>query len=371
MLNIVNKIKTLNRAFYASLYLVKNNFNLKKNDKKIYLDFKKGKFWQSYFFIIFSYLESGYVVFLKFNFKSFGGIANQGTTYLVSAGGYAGSSGNKTTTIYTSGGGGGAGSVGLNVIGGVGIENDITGINMWYAAGGGGHVLSTSSTTTISISSGSTWNITIGSGGASGGAIQNNTGKIGNNTSISGGFSVSTNNSLYSGQGGRGLSQYSSNGGGGPGDGVTSASGGTMTSTSGLLSGSGGAAGSLTYINASGSIIQILLPSNGGNSTTGVAGNGSNGFQGINEGYYGGGGGGGEFNQNLPISQIGGFGGTGGGGNGCFFKLDVYDSPTYITPPTNGVMNTGGGGGGGGGDPYVSGMGGSGTAIFKISIVRA
>ena len=239
-----------------------------------------------------------------------------------------------------------------------------------FAAGGGGHVLSTSSTTKIRMNSGSTWNITIGSGGASGGGQQNNPGKIGNNTSISStDFNIQTNNSLYSGQGGIGLIRYSSNAGGGPGGGVTSANGGTMSSTTGLLSGSGGAAGSLTYIDASGTIIEIIFPLNGGNSTTGVAGNGSNGFQGIDGAYYGGGGGGGELINNLPASQIGGFGGTGGGGKGVFFKWNGNSSPpTFITPPTNGIMNTGGGGGGGGDtEIYISGMGGSGVAVFKIS----
>jgi len=69
---------------------------------------------------------------------SAGGATNQGTTYLVSPGGYTGTSGYRTSTLMTGGGGGGCGSTGLDVLGGVGIENDITGINMWYAAGGGG-----------------------------------------------------------------------------------------------------------------------------------------------------------------------------------------------------------------------------------------
>jgi hypothetical protein len=255
----------------------------------------------------------------------------------------------------------------FTLVGGGGGGGGYSSYYCGYAAGGGGHILSTSSTTKIRMNSGSTWNITIGSGGASG-QVRNIPGKIGNNTSISStNFNVSTNNSLYSGQGGIGLYQYSSNGGGGPGGGITSANGGIMTSTS-ILSGSGGAAGTLTYIDASGTIVETRLPSNGGNSTTYVAGNGSNGFQGIDGGYYGGGGGGGEFINSLPASKIGGFGGTGGGGNGCFFKSNGNSAPTFIEPATNGIMNTGGGGGGGGdASIYISGMGGSGIVIFKIN----
>jgi hypothetical protein len=74
--NLMRKTKVLYRSFYAIYYLIKNRIISNKSKKNIYLDFRKGRFWQSYFFILFSYLKDNYNVYIIINFKSLGGISN-------------------------------------------------------------------------------------------------------------------------------------------------------------------------------------------------------------------------------------------------------------------------------------------------------
>jgi hypothetical protein len=225
------------------------------------------------------------------------------------------------------------------------------------AAGGGGQILNTSED--IMVIGGNVLTINIGNGGSvPGGAI----GIIGGNTSITGlSYPFSTNNSLYGGGGGQSYVNYSYKGGGGIGNNITSAVGGVYFETSGKGFGSGGAAGSLTNINASGVTTLVTLPSPGGNASNGSAGNGSNGFQGINGTYYGGGGGGGLL---YNISYIGGLGGSGGGGSGA-------NASGTSQLPVSGAANTGGGGGGGfylppPATPNSPAAGGSGIAIIRF-----
>ena len=128
------------------------------------------------------------------------------------------------------------------------------------------------------------------------------------------------NNSLYSGNGGKGISIYGGGGGGGR---------------------------------------ENNIIANGGNKIKNIAGNGGLGYlidiDDFNIGY-GGGGGGGTWDKNTANSN-GGEGKYGGGNGG-------RENGRYAT---NGINNRGGGGGGGGGGNQRNGMkGGSGIVIIKI-----
>jgi hypothetical protein len=234
------------------------------------------------------------------------------------------------------------------------------GSNGGSAAGGGGQVLNCNS---LLISSGTNLNIIIGQGGIA--PHYEHNGYIGGDTSlsISGSYTVSTDNTIYGGVGGKGVTNKSFSGGGGTLNSNNSDGGNYVISTNGIGIGSGGAAGSLTVVNNSGIITSVTKPSPGGNATNNSAGNGSDGFQGINGVYYGGGGGGGKQSNS---SYSGGKGGSGGGGNGANVN-GSSSSPTVVNP------NTGGGGGGGvsGYSPYppqiyLPASGGSGIAIIMI-----
>jgi hypothetical protein len=223
--------------------------------------------------------------------------------------------------------------------------------------GGGGQILNTSPNQSIMVTSGNVLSINVGNGGIV--PPPDSIGYFGDNTSITGLFSlaVSTDNSRYGGGGGRGLSNYSYNGGGGIGDDITSRPGGVYFVNSSTIGfGSAGAAGSLTNINTSGVISLVSKPIFSGTSAgDGTAGTGSDGFQGINGIYYGGGGGGGLYNT----SYTGGAGGLGGGGSGA---IGTSQSPVP------GTANTGGGGGGGSNStsPILPAAGGSGIAIIRF-----
>ena len=225
------------------------------------------------------------------------------------------------------------------------------------SGGGGGQVLNTSGNIPISPS---TLTITIGQGGPlpnlppfGPGVI--GTGIIGGDTSISGlPYPVSTQNSVYGGCGGLGASNYSWPGGGGTLN-IYNSDGGTYNINLGIGFGSGGAAGSLTYINASGLISLVTKPSNGDTGSGNNAGNGSSGFAGINGVIYGGGGGGGLV---YNAAYTGGLGGNGGGGYGA--------NRNGISGPPATVTNNTGGGGGGGALSIAPAAGGSGIAIIQI-----
>lgn len=228
------------------------------------------------------------------------------------------------------------------------------------SAGGGGQILNTSED--IMVTSGNVLSINVGNGGIV--PPIDSIGYLGDNTSITGLFSlpVSTDNSLYGGGGGQQEVDYSYKGGGGNGNNTTSRQGGFyFVNSSSIGFGAAGAAGSLTNINALGVISVVTLPSPGGNASNGTAGTGSNGFQGINGTYYGGGGGGGLI---YNTSYSGGLGGLGGGGSGA-------NASGISQSPVSGTVNTGGGGGGGfylppPATPISPAAGGSGIAIIRF-----
>jgi hypothetical protein len=258
---------------------------------------------------------------------------------------------------YTLVGGGGGG--------GLWSQNSLNG----STGGGGGHILNTISSRLILKNN---FLLTIGTGGLGGNNYSNpltSIGTIGIDSSITGtAFNVSTNNALYSGQGGRGEVNISWDGGGGPGGNITSAKGGTTITNPTFIApfnGTGGAGGTLTLVDSNNNI--VLPTSLGGiglnnNSTSG--GNGGDGHLGINGISYGGGGGGGA-NPNFGNTK--GLGGTGGGGNGS------QNNP--ITQAQNGQLP--GGGGGGGTDfgyggypipiPPLPGNGANGIIIIKFT----
>jgi hypothetical protein len=203
--------------------------------------------------------------------------------------------------------------------------------------GAGGYISGTGSFTAT------TYNITVGAGGASASAQGTN----------------STFNSLTAVGGGGGA------GGGAGGAGTTGGSGGggggTTGSTSGLASSASGQgfAGGNAYYDGS----NTRRGGGGGGATTvGVAatsstngaGNGGTGLTSSISGsslvYAAGGGGGGH-----GADSAAGLGTTGVSGNGG----------STAANPTNGTVNRGGGGGGGGGDRNVIGAGGSGIIIVR------
>jgi hypothetical protein len=230
------------------------------------------------------------------------------------------------------------------------------------AAGGGGHVLNTDSPRLVSKNN---FTLTVGDGGLGGISFSDGNGKIGTDSLIQGNsFIISTTNSVYSGQGGRGLIDASYEGGGGPGNSSspqTSATGGTYDTNYG--NGTGGAGGTLTLVDSTNNIITpITLGDNGQDSQLNSGGNGGNGNKGIDGIYYGGGGGGGA--NPFPQTVVGGTGGLGGGGNGA------YNNIPFGTAAENGQSNTGGGGGGGCNNinpGLVPGNGADGIIIIKFT----
>jgi hypothetical protein len=230
-------------------------------------------------------------------------------------------------------------------------------------AGGGGQILNSlspfvvnaGSTSIISVGAGAPISVTFPS--ASGAGITGIDTQITLSSSSYSG-NITTTNSTYGGGGGQGAVNISWQGGGGSG-------------SSGGLVGNGGAGGggsALTTVNLSGSVSSSSgnNGSNGGASPSpnGIGGNGGAGKLGIDGNTYGGGGGGGATFGNTTN----GSGGTGGGGNGS-----KSNTPTQSTA---GSPNTGGGGGGGTGNgtfpeslTYKPQAGGSGVAIFKITII--
>ena len=212
-------------------------------------------------------------------------------------------------------------------------------------AGGAGGLLS--GTTTLS--SGTSYSITIGAGGAAGGtyASKNN----GNNTTALGLTAIG------GGAGGGGI-----NGGGG----ASGAAGGSGGGGAGNSTNSGGS-GTTGQGNSGGSS-NGASSSGGGGGGAGAAGTNGTSSQGGNGGvglassitgssvYYAGGGGSGGFSG---YSTPAGTGGNGGGGNG---------SNVTNTGGSSATANTGGGGGGGGGggNGNNTGNGGSGVVILSV-----
>jgi len=247
--------------------------------------------------------------------------------------------------LCIAGGGGGAGS--------------------YYAGGGGAggyrnsYLSETSgrgsaSETALSLSSGTTYTITIGAGGAAG--TQHENGSNGTDSSISGGL----------------ITTVTSTGGGG------SVEGDGAPFTAGLDGGSGGGAGATDDVGGSGTANQGY---DGGGGTTGGA-----------NGTTGGGGGAGADGETLTTGADGGDGGAGlessitgaavtrgGGASGSAYNGTKGTGGTggggtgaqgdgSVTQATAGTANTGGGGGGASHSATnTGGVGGSGVVILRMT----
>ena len=204
--------------------------------------------------------------------------------------------------------------------------------------GGGGGGAGGLVTGTITLSSGSTYTVTVGAGGAGGivfapGASGSNSSVTGLTTAIGGGYGASTTTSLVGGSGGSG------------GGGSYALAAGSGTSGQGNAGGAGSASAP-NYGGGGGGGASAV----GSNGTSSVGGNGGAGIAssitGSSVSYSGGGGGG-------AAGGTAGTGGAGGGGNGSTAK------------GSNATANTGGGGGGGG-NGNGGGNGGSGIAILSV-----
>jgi hypothetical protein len=244
--------------------------------------------------------------------------------------------------VVAGGGGGGA-------LGGGGGAGGYRNSYSTESSGGGG-----SSETSLSLSIGETYTITVGAGGSGGpGGPSGSAGTSGNDSSISG-TGITTITSIGGGRG----SGYPSgqepedggSGGGGNGN-VVPYGGGSGTANQGFKGGDGnnsfnGGSGGGGGASAAATNVVGTSATNGGDglssSITGSA---------VSRG--GGGGGGAEGASSFTR----GLGGTGGGGNGS--ANDTGDA---------GTVNTGGGGGGGGyAPPYQNGgAGGSGVVILRV-----
>jgi len=259
------------------------------------------------------------------NFGGLTGSAGFDADFLVIAGGGGGST--------LAGGGGGAG-----------------GYRTSYGTSGGNSAAELS----LSLSSGTTYSVEVGSGGP-GSTVNGNDGTVGINSSFSGADITDVISN------GGGLASHVAIGGvggsGGGGGYGAPATGGSGTLNQGFNGGNGGlGANSNTYPAGGGG----GAGSAGTNAVSvGIGGNGGNGIASLITGVSvvraGGGGGSG---QNTP-----GTGGSGGGGSGG----GVFSG----TPTQSGTINTGSGGGGGSqnGSP-VAGSGGSGTVILRYPTAK-
>jgi hypothetical protein len=205
----------------------------------------------------------------------------------------------------------------------------------------------------FTISTGATYNIIIGDGGAGGTSINNFDGGNGQNSSIvgiltatgggGGAGGVYTFNGLNGGAGGGGGANVSIAGNGGINTGSQGFSGGDGFKGVVAYGGGGGGAGQSGF---------KAVSNNGGNGGRGIIipipGSTTVGQLSAGNYWVAGGGGGSATFGGIGLTQ----GGLGGGGNG---------SPNS---PVNGSANTGGGGGGG----YTAngGSGGSGVVILSM-----
>ena len=237
------------------------------------------------------------------------------------------------------------------------------------AGGGAGGVIYGSS---VSVSAGTLYTVTVGAGGGVGtGDVQSVGGRggAGTNSNITGG-SLSLTAAVGGGQGGivdeAGFAGGSGGGGGG-GYGAGNKAGGTPTSGQGFAGGSGvgggypgmagggGGAGGVGA-NAAGD------PGAGGIGTSAYSAWGlatSSGQNVSSTYYYAGGGGGANFNGGNVVAA----GGSGGGGSGVPYDLRL-DTTNY--PTRHGLANTGGGGGGVSAG-RAGAAGGSGIVIIRYS----
>lgn len=248
--------------------------------------------------------------------------------YLVIAGGGGGGS------SPTDGGGGGGGGAG-------GLRSTVA------PTGGGGTAESQ-----ISLTSGTAYTITVGSGGAA---------QASGGTSSIAGSGLTTITSTGGGYGGSLSAIAPASGGSGGGGVYNSTTGAVGTANQGYAGGTSN--GSSPYGGAGGGGAGAV----GGNSTAGGAsGNGGAGVAipvianttgtGVATYYAGGGGGATYFGLSGAAAGTGGVGGGGLGGNN--------------TNGTDGVVNTGSGGGGGGTKStsgFTGGKGGSGLVVIRYA----
>jgi len=228
----------------------------------------------------------------------------------------------------------------LVVAGGGGGGGDIGG------GGGAGGLLSG----TFSVTSNTTYTVTVGGGGA--GATGSANGTSGSNSV----FSTITSNGGGGGGHASNFAGLSGGSGGGGGWGSAPGAGGAGTSGQGFAGGNGTTSGiSTTPGTSGGGGGSSAVGATGKSGSTGAGGAGtSSSITGSAVTYAGGGGAGG-----YGIS--GGTGGSGGGTGG-----QVNDPGTVISIPTAGSTNLGSGGGGGGAYAQNGAAGGSGVVILSV-----
>jgi hypothetical protein len=278
---------------------------------------------------------SGYTVYVFGGSGSFNGTAVPNSTfnvsYLIVGGGGGGGYGANTSTgnAFIGGGGGGAGGLLTN-----------------YGSG-----------PTMTLKLNTSYNLTVGLGGAASTNGQNSTfGPANGPQLIAVGGGGGGNNGMDGANGGSGGGAGSTNvfnstvklpGNGTSGQGYAGGTGdpGILQSSSGAGGGGAGAAGHIPgAVNSNGVLMTV-----GGNGGIGL----SNQITGTPTYYAGGGGGGSATN----VSQ----GGQGGGGNGS--NSSVSSSGGFSAGGLPGMSGTGGGGGGGANN---GGMGGSGIIIIRF-----
>lgn len=221
--------------------------------------------------------------------------------------------------------------------------------------GGGGGAGGLIYQSSVNVIPGTSYAVSIGSGGTGGAAPGGNIGANGGNSSVfgltaiggggGGGDSAAPIANGQPGGSGGGAANYSPVSAGSGTAGQGNAGGGAVSYSGNYGAGGGGGAGS-----AGGQGNGSVSPG-GGNGGVGI----SSSISGTNV-YYAGGGGGGSYNA----SSTGGSGGNGGGGNSGSYSGNG--------PGASGSSNTGGGGGGGtngSGYAYSGGNGGSGIVIIS------
>jgi hypothetical protein len=264
---------------------------------------------------------SGYTVYVFGGSGSFNGTAVPNSTfnvsYLIVGGGGGGGYGANISTDFIGGGGGGAGGLLTN-----------------YGSG-----------PTMTLKLNTSYNLTVGIGGAASTNGQNST--FGQLIAVGGGGGGNNGSDGASGGSGGGggsspFAKATTPGNGTSGQGYAGGAGnsGILLSSSG---GGGGGAGAV------GQTSEILVGGDGGIGVSSqITGTPT---------YYAGGGGGGAGSATDVVSQ----GGQGGGGNGG--NSSVSSSGGFSAGGLPGMTGTGGGGGGGANN---GGMGGSGIIIIRF-----
>ena len=248
--------------------------------------------------------------------------------YLVIAGGGGGGTG-LAAGESESGGGGGAG----------GLRSTVG-----YTGGGG------TLESALSLTSGTSYTVTIGAGGAGVTSTANTNGTAGSNSTFS---TITSTGGGYGGKGQTGGGSGGSGGGGGAGPSGSSGAGGGRTTNQGYAGGGGSFGATSGGGGGAGAV--------GGTGASYVAGVGGDGVSipalafptgtGVSTYYAGGGGAGGLYTGTI--------GGLGGGGNGT--------SQYGGSAGGSGIASTGGGGGGGSVNFPTSGAGGSGLVIVRYA----